>query len=365
MIAESALTRLGADVERLWAATRFDPVAFTEIARAELLRRRLHARFALPSLLTRLLAPSPLPETTVTFEEPADAPVFPLYGSDRVAVDLHLYCPSMTTIHDHDFDAAIVNLEGQSLLSTFAFDEPRPAAKHVQTGQLRLLRVERMPRGAIEVVHAGPRTIHRVTHLAARTTMLVVRARSPRLARARVRREQHVYLSGWAGGEGSKRGQRGQGDLAVRVFGRTERGRPACHDARAKMLGFLAATDPRAAHVFLVRLLRTGDAWSTLSTLLDNWDYLAETGDLEPALRASRRRLGPWVGRLPAAQRCLRQIAQVPWTLLQGEDERLLAALRLTLGDRARENAWAAAHAPDLDVPRTSRRLSRARQLTP
>jgi hypothetical protein len=340
-------TRLGAAVERRWSAAGFDATAFPELARAELKRRRLHEGFRLSALALRLLSPAPLPETTVAFEEPVDAPVFPLHSSERVAVDLHLYGPSMTPIHDHDFDAAIMNLEGHGLLATFAFEDAAPVAEHVETGRLCLDRLLPMPRGAIELVHAGRRTIHRVTHLAARTAMVVVRSRPAH--RVAVHEAQHVYFD--AG-------------LAIRVFGKKERGRPAAHDARAKMLGFLATQEPVAAHRFLMQLLRTGDAWSTASWLLDNWAYLAETGELEPLLRANRRRLGPWVDRLAAVQRSLHQLEQVSWTTLQGEDTRLLAALRLTLGDRSREKQWAAAHAPDLDLAKASRKLSRARQLT-
>ena len=92
----ASFTRLAAAVESRWRATRFDPAAFSGIARAELQRRRLHETFRLAPIVARLLAPAPLPETTVSFEEPASAPVFPLHSSERVAVDLHLYGPSMT-----------------------------------------------------------------------------------------------------------------------------------------------------------------------------------------------------------------------------------------------------------------------------
>ena len=251
-----------------------------------------------------------------------------------------------------------MNLEGQGLLATFTFEDAARVAEHIETGRLCLARLEPMPRGAIEIVHAGRRTIHRVAHLAERTAMLVVRARPPRTPRPRIAAPlaQHLYFD--AG-------------LAIRAFGPRERGRPSTLDARSKMLGFLAMNDPRAAHRFLLQLLRTSDAWSTVSWLLENWAYLAETGALASLLRANRRRLGPWVDRLAAVQRSLHQLEQAPLAeympTLQGEgaeDARLLAALRLTLGDRAREKRWAAAHAPDLDIPRMSRRLRRARQTT-
>src|SRR5262249_1025430 len=125
---------------------------------------RLDERFTFASVLAWTLSPRAMPPSSVSFDEPDDAPVIPLFASARVAIDLHLHAPSITAIHDHDFAGAVLALEGTSLYAAYSFERARAVAPHVREGELRLERADRMPPGAVVAIRARD-TIHRVAHL--------------------------------------------------------------------------------------------------------------------------------------------------------------------------------------------------------
>src|SRR5437763_15773722 len=129
------LARLGADIEKRWAATSYKPARFAAIASQCLRHYAFHERFDEDEVIAWVNRARSLPpqlDLAATFGQPP----LTLWNNTRLVVDLYFWVNTETSIHDHSFVGAFMNLRGDSLHCVYDFNVTQALAPAFLLGDL-------------------------------------------------------------------------------------------------------------------------------------------------------------------------------------------------------------------------------------
>jgi hypothetical protein len=104
-----------------------------------------------------------------------------VYSGPGFVIDVLFWLDGTTSIHQHGFSGAFHLLVGSSIESRYRFSLHRALGEHLQLGQLDLVGVEHLVRGAVRPIKSGCELIHSVFHLPRPTVSVVVRTWGPAL----------------------------------------------------------------------------------------------------------------------------------------------------------------------------------------
>lgn len=319
----AALTRIGEDLERRWAARDYRRRCFHELAAESLGAASFHRQFDEEEIVDWVNRAASLPrqfDPRSSFGQPP----LTVWGTQRFVLDLYFWVDTDTSVHDHSFSGAFTNLSGHSLNCAYRFEHAARVDEGVRTGSLVLDHAEYMKPGDICPIVAGPKFIHRVWHLDCPTVTLVART----IARPRSLRQYSYYAEG----------------LAVRYRRRP----PIEFQRRREFMRYLfRRRHPRRVEL-AEKLLARARGWQ-LFTLLEDLSklYAKEPDDARELDRIIARlpaRCRTWLDTGLAVMRGADPLESVYWRRLRRTEHRLLISLLGTYRDGRSVVEWLARH---------------------
>jgi len=185
---------LGREVEREWIRSNVREVDFSKICADVLARRPPSEEVSLDDVIAQGLGPERLVRQ-LNADSEFGQPAITVFANEQFLISVLFWLEGTTNIHEHAFSGAFHVLHGQSLNTTFSFEEQRAVNEHLKLGILRENSPELLHRGAIReirseggLVHSGGATIHSLFHLAHPSATVLVRT-----YRASVARPQYTY----------------------------------------------------------------------------------------------------------------------------------------------------------------------------
>lgn len=166
--------QLGQEIERAWAACRYDDVAFTDIAFDAL------SAVAPPPGLTpeELLAEAILADDLPRQHDPASVfgePPVTVYRRGRFFISVLSWFDGTTSIHDHGFPGAFRVLHGSSVHTSHTYDVAHEASRQLSVGTLTGTHSEILRPGDVRPIRIGRDGIHSLFHLDRPSVTVVVR----------------------------------------------------------------------------------------------------------------------------------------------------------------------------------------------
>ncbi len=164
---------LGDRIATEWRAANRDDRAFVSLAERALMDAPPHEHVTADAVLEWLLryAPSGSQPGMHLFGQP---PV-EVYRGVGFRLEVLFWREATTSIHQHAFSGAFTILAGESLHSTFAFQESRRINARLRIGELTRKSVERLSAGEVRAIWPGQTFIHQVFHLSDTTVTVVAR----------------------------------------------------------------------------------------------------------------------------------------------------------------------------------------------
>ena len=165
-------TELGRTVLARWKAQNFSLGRFPEIARDALEERPPAKHVNLASLIKEFLLDDEQPfQTQSGFGQPE----LVVHDDPRFYIQILFWLEGTTDIHQHKFSGAFHVLEGSSIHSHFAFENPEPISAHLRVGQLRMTDTRLLETGSTVPIVSGSGCIHSLFHLDTPSVSVVVR----------------------------------------------------------------------------------------------------------------------------------------------------------------------------------------------
>lgn len=323
-----ALSRVGEEIERRWAARGYRRQFFHHIAADCLRAAAFHEQFDEDEIIAWVNRAATLPPQL----DPRSAfgqPPLTVWGTDRFVLDIYFWIDTETSAHDHSFSGAFTNLNGHSLNCTYNFER---AARHDEglfTGSLLLEDAEYVRPGDVCPIVAGAKFIHRVWHLDCPTVTLVARTtrRQPGL-------RQYTYYS-----EG----------MAVQYRAHP----PVEFRRRRQFMGYLFRRRHPRRIALAEEMLARARGWQLFTLLSDLvMFYLKDTDDAHEldgllARLPAKNRL--WLDTGLDVMRAEHPLKSVYWHRLRRTEHRLLIALLSTYTKRQPVSEWLARHGYEND----------------
>lgn len=327
---------LGIEIEQRWQLTGYSDRCFTEIAYQCMAAARLEVGFA-PEALIRDFFSQPVP-TQLDPGGQYGQPPLTLYNSGRFVVDVYFFVTPESPIHDHDFGGAFVNLQGDSLHSTYGYHYTPQAGQRLFCGQLVRKATELLSPGSPRAIEPatlpGTSFIHRVWHLDRPTIIAIARMKNS-----------------VQGGEAYRYFEHG---LALRE--RNWSG--AAYQKRLRLLSYLVSTDLATAERLVPELLAHSDIEVSPHLLMAYYRLLLpivgqdaawqRIQDIAGQLEAQH---GYFIGRVGGLLRVLDLDLSTDMSRLYKKEHRVLVALLRTFETRAAVSEWLLRLYPGLDVP--------------
>jgi hypothetical protein len=102
-------------------------------------------------------------------------PELVVHDDPRFYIQILFWLEGTTDIHQHKFSGAFHVLEGSSIHSHFAFENPEPISAHLRVGQLRMTDTRLLETGSTVPIVSGSGCIHSLFHLDTPSVSVVVR----------------------------------------------------------------------------------------------------------------------------------------------------------------------------------------------
>lgn len=168
-------SELGGAIEDQWRAASYDERALPIVAVSALKKAKLHARVRSEDVLRWAIGARELPPQDDIAAKFGDPPLT-VFSGRRFYIQVLFWLEGSTAIHRHGFSGAFMVLDGSSLHGSYAFRPRRRINTHFYAGDIELLRVELLERGA--VVPITNDLSHSLFHLEAPSATIVVRTYS-------------------------------------------------------------------------------------------------------------------------------------------------------------------------------------------
>jgi hypothetical protein len=165
-------SELGAAIEDAWRATSYDERALPTVATSALRKAALHARVRSEDVLRWAISARELPAQDDLAAKFGDPPLT-VFSGRRFYIQVLFWLEGSTSIHRHGFSGAFTVLDGSSLHGSYAFKPRRRINTHFYTGEIELLDVALLDRGA--VVPITNDLAHSLFHLEVPCASVVVR----------------------------------------------------------------------------------------------------------------------------------------------------------------------------------------------
>jgi hypothetical protein len=168
-------SELGGAIEEAWRATSYDERSLPTVATSALRKAALHARVSSEDVLRWALGARELPAQDDLAARFGDPPLT-VFSGRRFYIQVLFWLEGSTSIHRHGFSGAFMVLDGSSLHGAYTFKPRRRINTHFYTGELELLHIELLERGA--VVPITNDLSHSLFHLEVPCATIVVRTYS-------------------------------------------------------------------------------------------------------------------------------------------------------------------------------------------
>lgn len=165
-------SELGGAIEEAWRATSYDERALPTVAASMLRKATLHTRVNSEEVLRWAITARELPAQDDLAARFGDPPLT-VFSGRRFYIQVLFWLEGSTAIHRHGFSGAFMVLDGSSLHGAYAFRPRRRINTHFYTGELELIDVELLARGA--VVPITNDLSHSLFHLEVPCATVVVR----------------------------------------------------------------------------------------------------------------------------------------------------------------------------------------------
>lgn len=166
---------LGHTVLARWKEQNFSLAHFPEIAKSVLDEQPPSENVDLAALIRHFLLDDEQPfQTNSNFGQPE----LVVYDDPRFYIQILFWLDGTTAIHQHEFSGAFHVLQGSSIHSEFAFENPQPITAHFRVGDLKMKSTELLETGSTVPIISGSGHIHSLFHLETPSLTVVVRTHS-------------------------------------------------------------------------------------------------------------------------------------------------------------------------------------------
>lgn len=168
----------GNTIRNEWERRGNTPESFGKIAEEQLDLMPPSQHVEINDLLWRWFSQEPFPAQNNIGGSFGQPPVT-VYSAPGFIIEILFWLDSTTAIHQHGFDGAFHVLAGSSLESRYRYSTRKVLDEHLELGQLELVDVEHLGKGASRPIRSGRQLIHSVFHLPSPSVSLVVRTWGP------------------------------------------------------------------------------------------------------------------------------------------------------------------------------------------
>jgi hypothetical protein len=303
-----AVRAMGNELKQMWNAQQGSEL-FADTANSSLAKYRLHETFDEDGLINWLFRQERLPQQFDP-EGSFGQPPLTLFWAEDFVIDLLFWIGTETSIHDHGFSGAFVNLAGHSLQVEYSFERQEDAGAGLCFGALTPIQMQILAPGDAQGISVGREFIHSVWHLDIPTVTLVVRTRKP------LEIEQHEYwASGLSMAEGQARLTEKKKQFIRYLFMRSHPG--AIH---------LAEEVISAARG--VECLMLVEACSRHKSIMAKWTGFSAFVERLQATHVS------WLQRALAAEKRPRGLTAIEYSRIKTRDQKLFVAILCACRDR-------------------------------
>ncbi len=168
---------LARDTQSQWRAKGCRTEVLPEVAHSVLTKAALHRAFDSRSLIDWFFTSDYLPQQFGAGH--FGQPPLTLFNDGKLLIEALFWQDAETSVHDHSFSGAFAVVSGESLHSTYVFENVEQVDGELRVGELTPVLQERIALGAVRPIEGG-KLIHQVWHLDRPTVSLVVRSTADR-----------------------------------------------------------------------------------------------------------------------------------------------------------------------------------------